>query len=184
MRSNLLLALSALFFVSAVVWRVVRPEQTVVQTRLPGEVLAVGETVPDFWRDLGMRDVPQGPVLVTFLTTECPWCRITVPHWNEIDAAVRNVPGSATVAISLSHPDSTRTYPLETGLRLPLRVSTDKSMKRRWKVAAVPYTLLMEPSGRVIGVWRGALTHADAIEAVGRIRSWHGIGLEKQVGEP
>jgi peroxiredoxin len=172
LRSNVLLTGSVIFFAVAAAWRASRPDDPEIQPRPPGEVLAAGETVPGFWRDLGLREAPDGPVLVTFLTTECPWCRVTVPRWNRIEAAVRKVPGGAAVAVSLSHPDSTRTYPTETGLRLPLHLPADSTVERRWKVAAVPYTLLVHPSGRVLGVWRGALTDTDADAVVEQIHAW------------
>lgn len=171
-RSDLLLALSALFLVSAVAWRMSGTAEAGASARLPGEILAAGETVPGFWRDLGMKAAPRGPVLVTFLTTQCPWSRITVPRWNQLEAVVREVPGSGAVAVSLSPLDSTRSYSVQTGLRIPLRTNVDRSLERRWKVAAVPYTLLMEPSGRVAAVWRGALTDAAVSDAAGRIRRW------------
>jgi hypothetical protein len=171
-RSTLLLASSALFLVSAVAWRVVGNEETVAARQLPGQILTAGEMVPVFWRDLGMREPPRGPVLVVFLTSQCPWSRLTVSRWNQLQAVVQAVPGGSGVAVSLSPPDSTRGYAAQTGLRIPLRVSVDRSVKRRWKVAAVPYTLLMEPSGRVAAAWRGALTDAAVDEAAGRIRGW------------
>ncbi|HEX2209621.1 MAG TPA: hypothetical protein VHG93_18215, partial [Longimicrobium sp.] len=138
--------------------------------QLRGTVLAAGETVPGFWRDLGMAQAPRGPVLVTFLTTECPWCRITVPRWNRIHAAVADVPGGAAVAVSLSPADSTAGYPAQTGLRIPIHVVGDNAVERRWKVVAVPYTVVMEPSGRVAGSWRGALTDEAVDEVVARLR--------------
>jgi peroxiredoxin len=170
LRPNLFLVVSALFFAGAVAWRVTRPPET--RAHGPGEVLAVGESVPGFWRDLGMQQEPRGPVLVTFLTAECPWCRITVPRWNALDGAVRQIRGGTAVAVALSAPDSIRTYSAQTGLRIPLHLSADSTVERRWKVAAVPYTLLMEPSGRVAAVWRGALTDDDRDQAVATIRRW------------
>jgi hypothetical protein len=74
--------------------------------------------------------------------------------------------------MSLSHPDSTRGYAAQTGLRIPLRGGPDSLLERRWKVVAVPYTLLMEPSGRVAAVWRGAMSDTDRDTAVARIRRW------------
>jgi peroxiredoxin len=172
LRSNLVLIASALFFSGALLWRIARPHETALAAGQPGETLQVGENVPEYWRDLGMPEAPRGVVLVTFLTTECPWARNTVPRWNRIASAIQEVPGGAVVAVSLSHPDSTRTFPAETGLRLPLRVVGDRPMYRKWKIVAVPYTLVIEPSGRVAGIWRGAMTDDDMGSAVALVRRW------------
>ncbi len=152
--ADVLLVFAVVCLGSAVTWRTWAPEAAAPPPRAP--ILAAGERVPEFWRDLGWSDAPAGPALVVFYTSECPYCRISVRRWNELYAAAEGMPGVRMVAVGLSDSTASLEYPGQTGLRYPVHLPAQAGgMKHRWKVRAVPYTVLLEPDGRVRGAWQG-----------------------------
>ena len=154
--ADVLLVLAGVCLFSAVAWRVQAPERSGAPP--PQPILAAGERLPEFWRDLGWSTPPPGPTLVVFYTSECPFCRISVRRWNQLHAAAEAMPGVRTAAVGLSDSAASLAYPGETGLRYAVHLPRDpEAMEVRWKVRAVPYTVLLEPDGRVRGAWRGAV---------------------------
>lgn len=167
--ADVVLALAFCFCVAAVAYRVLSPPARPAAVRR--DILRAGDRVPEFWRDLGWTAAPGGPTLLLFYTVECPWCRISVPRWNQLDGDMRAVPGGQVVAVALSDSAPALDYPRQTGLVHPVRVARDRNQAlRRWKVDAVPYTVLVEPDGRVRGAWVGAVDSLryDSIRTVVR----------------
>lgn len=155
--ADLLLLGSILFFGAALGYRASHSLQPPPASE-PRPVLRAGEEVRGFWRDLGWDAPPEGPTLVVFYTAECPWCRLSVRRWNRLREEVLEIPGARAVAVSLSDSAASREYPGQTGFAFPLFLPTDvERIEARWKVAAVPYTVVVEPDGRVKGAWKGAV---------------------------
>jgi hypothetical protein len=168
--SDLLLLFAVVCLSASMAWRAQASRRPVEPP--PPPILAAGERVPEFWRDLGWSAPPTGPSLVVFYTAECPFCRISVRRWNELHQAAVQMPGVRTVAVGLSDTTASLAYPAQTGLRYPIHLPRDgKAMEARWKVRAVPYTVLLEPDGRVRGAWRG---YVDSARHAVISRSLHG----------
>lgn len=176
--ADLLLLFAVVCLVSAVGWRVWGPRPPAPPP--PQPILAAGERVPGFWRDLGWSQAPGGPTLVVFYTSECPFCRASVRRWNQLHQAAEKMPNVRTVAVGLSDSVASMAYPGETGLRYPVHLPRDgKAMEARWKVRAVPYTVLLEPDGLVRGAWRGAV---DSTRFALISRALHGAPVSALVG--
>jgi len=172
-RTDVLLACSVVFFASMVVVRLTRGGEA-SQERVESGILMAGDSVPGFWKDLALEEQPRGPTLAVLYTTECPWCRLSVKRWNLLREQVLRLDGARAVAVSLSDSVSTSTYASETGLEFPVARVSGVPVEARWKVVAVPYTVLLEPSGRVRGAWRGVIdsTRYEAVRAaIGRAQA-------------
>lgn len=124
-------------------------------------MLSVGDNVPNYWMDLGWTEAPEGPALVAFFTTACPWCRMSAKRWNMLRDTVRTVPGARTVAVVLGDSSGWRDYPQQTDLEYPIHVVVgEEEVARRWRIAVVPYTVLLDSDGRVQGAWKGVVDSA------------------------
>lgn len=138
----------------------------------PPPILREGEHIPSFWADLGWSGAPAGPSLVIFYTSECPFCRISVGRWNRLEEVAQRVPGARVVAVGLSDSTASLSYPHETGLRYPIHLPVDvEAMEARWKVPAVPYTVVVGPEGDVRGAWRGVLDDLRYEQVAGSLRA-------------
>ncbi|HEX8691622.1 MAG TPA: hypothetical protein VF746_04310 [Longimicrobium sp.] len=164
-RTDVLLACSVVFFASMIAVRFTRGAEAGQEQE--ERILATGDSLPGFWKDLALEEQPRGPTLAVLYTTECPWCRLSVKRWNRLREQVLRLDGARAVAVSLSDSASTSTYASETGLEFAGTRVSDAEVEKRWRVVAVPYTVLLDPSGRVRGAWRGVVdsTRYEAVRA-------------------
>ena len=167
-RADVLLASSVVIFACAVGLRHSYPPARQTVPPEPAETLAVGDSLPEFWKELSLVGRPSGLTLAFFYTTDCPWGRASVRRLNRLRDEVRRTAGATAVAVSLSDSASTASYASETGLAYPVARMTRGAARANWKVSEVPYTVLLDASGRVRGSWTGVMdsTRYEAVRAM------------------
>ncbi len=122
---------------------------------LAGDSLTVGRSAA------GGREV-----LIAF-TTECPYCRASVPLWQRLAAAVDTIHAPVRlVGISLSAADSTRAYVAEHAFHFPVVRFPEAKLKYLYRMQVVPVTAVLDSAGRVLYAHVGAVTDTAIQDSV------------------
>ncbi len=160
---NTLLIVSVAFVAMAGIIRLrtPSPEPSVSQ-------LSAGDKVRGSMTEFGSIGSTTPPSLVIFYTPECPWCRASIPWWNQLrNDFLDKYPGSAAFAVTLRDSVESTEYVQEVGLMYDLYFSGDMdAMKEQWKARAVPYTVVVGSKGEVVGAWVGvvdSVRHAEIL---------------------
>lgn len=140
---NLILVLAV---VLAVQWWQARPLVTGVAPPLAGELLN-GQVID-------LKDLHGQPVLVHFWATWCPICKLGN---GGIDAIARD---HRVLAVAMQSGDAAevRRFMAEHGLSFPVLLDPDGTLARRWGVAGVPATFVLDAAGRIAYATMGAST--------------------------
>lgn len=95
--------------------------------------------------------------LLFVFTTTCPSCAKNLPYWRDI---ISVVDGAKTEILGISTHDigQTKAYQREHDLSWPVTSTTDSTFIKKYKVNAVPQTILIDEHGKVQQVWLGLLT--------------------------
>jgi thiol-disulfide isomerase/thioredoxin len=110
-----------------------------------------------------MLDTTSGKQLVFIMTTSCPFCKQTLPIWNELAARVTH--SISVIGISLDSRDSTLAYMKSNDISFPLAISLDVGkFKKMNKITGAPITLIRESGGKVLQLWIGKLDKQKALE--------------------
>jgi peroxiredoxin len=141
--------------------------------KTPPEPLTSGDTVPPFTMIdldgnehlLTYQDHPE-PYLFYIFSTSCPFCEKNIDAWSTLMEFGRQH-GVDVVGLSMHDMEKTREY--FTSRMVPYQVFSvnDTSFAKRYKIFAVPQTLLINGDGRVERCWFGKLSR----EQVDEIRS-------------
>ncbi len=140
-------------------------------------MLAPGDPAPDF--SLPRLDGPdwrleeaaaQGPVLLTFIETDCPTCRLTVPYLKRLAEAL-GPDGHRVVAVSQDAAQQTRELVEDYDLTFPVLLDVDLDASRSYDPMAVPSLFLVGETGRIelceVGFDKGALNSAAEMMLTG-----------------
>jgi len=142
-------------------WMLHRQRQAAAEREV---ALVAGDTVPGLTTELGDTTGAKAPSMVMFFTSECPWCRVSVPRWNALADAAR-AHGFDVHAVSLSDSASTRDMIGATGFSVsPIIARSPRDAIARWRVVRVPYTVLLTADRRVAASWVGLVDSARASE--------------------
>lgn len=107
-------------------------------------------------RDLDARPVQLGEfrgrvVLLNFWATWCPPCREELPALEEVARSFADE-GLTVLTVSVREPaDTVRKFVQEMGLRLPVLLDADGDVGDRYGVLAIPTTVAVDRSGRIVG---------------------------------
>lgn len=123
-----------------------------------------GERIPDFERSLGLEaNGVRGPVLVLFLSSQCPWCQASAPTWKRMVDTLREKTSQSKVVV-LTVPDD-QEEDAKAFLRrnkmqdvLLHTVEDRPAFRDRWVFEAVPYSVLLDSNGQVLWAHRGNMT--------------------------
>jgi thiol-disulfide isomerase/thioredoxin len=98
-------------------------------------------------------------VLLNFWATWCEPCRAEMPSLQAL--AAREADRLSVVTINLKEsPEAIARFVQATGLQLPMVRDTQGNMARAWGIRIYPSTVLIDDTGRVHSVVRGALDWA------------------------
>ncbi|HJO04846.1 MAG TPA: TlpA disulfide reductase family protein, partial [Acidobacteriota bacterium] len=89
-----------------------------------------------------------GPVLLAFLETDCPTCRLAVPYLQRLDEALGSSSGRV-VAISQDSEDDTLQMIESLHIDLPMLIDRGLEVSRLFDPSIVPALFLLGKSGRV-----------------------------------
>jgi len=113
----------------------------------------------------------KGALLFVFSTT-CPHCERNLAKWREIFQKLKlQKPGVINViGVSIDNIDKTNEYFLKNKLSYTTLIA-DTLFERRYKVRAVPQTILINGDGKVKNNWSGELTTQQVKELMSTIGS-------------
>ena len=133
-------------------------------------MLAPGDPAPDFslarldgtdWR-LG-EETTEGPILLTFIETDCPTCRLTVPYLKRLAEAL-GPNGHRVVAVSQDGGPETRELVEAYDVSFPVLLDVDLDASRSFNPPSVPALFLVGHGGQIefseVGFHKGDLNSA------------------------
>ncbi len=98
-----------------------------------------------------------GPVIVDFWATWCAPCRKALPHLQSLQDEYADR-GLTVLAVSIDDPRNQPkidAFARSQKLDFPILLDGDSRVARLYRVASVPTTFLVSPSGRVVAFHRG-----------------------------
>jgi len=115
--------------------------------------------------------------LLVFFNTTCPYCRASVPAWQQI--AERLVGDSSLViyGVALDSAVAVAAYAAEHRLSFPLIAGRDPRLVALYRVTNVPLVLVIGADGRVAYARMGVLETALAVDSVLRAAEGHSLLL-------
>lgn len=122
-----------------------------------GEALTVGE-----------RPVSTGRQLLFVMTTTCPYCRATMPVWQQLADSVRRVPAwnIEPVAIALDSLAAVQAFVATTRPSFPVTTFPATKLKLLYRALRVPQTILLNHEGRVLYVHAGVFTGSHGLDSL------------------
>jgi peroxiredoxin len=119
---------------------------------------------------IGHTDRPEGRQVLFILTTTCPYCRATLPVWKQIADSLRRISGPPiqVYAISLDSAHVTRAYADSFRLTFPALLFPQPKLRQLYRAVAVPQTVVLNGSGRVLYAKTGLLDASAVLDSVYR----------------
>ncbi len=130
-------------------------------------MLVAGDRAPDFslprldgteWRV--EEEATGGPLLLTFIDTDCPTCRLTVPYLKRLSEAL-GPHGHRVVGVSQNSGPETRALVEAYDVNFPMLLDADLDASRSYDPPTVPALFLVGDSGRIelsaVGFHKGDL---------------------------
>jgi peroxiredoxin len=145
-----LMAVVALFAAGVAVFAWQRPPS--------GPALRPGTRAPDFTLPLleggsvSLADLRGKVVFVNFWATWCPPCKAEAPSLERLHQALR-AEGFEVLGISIDAADAgpaIEAFKRELAVSFPIPLDPQKRVYEAYRVAAVPETFLVDPSGQVL----------------------------------
>ncbi len=121
-----------------------------------GDLVTLGEGAP------GTRQ------LLYFFTTTCPYCRASVPSWNDLARLTRSRPELEVYGVAVDTSSRLSAYVAGHGLSYPVVRMTEPRYARLYRGAAVPLTMVVEADGRVTYARRGEFSTEALADSVRR----------------
>ena len=118
-------------------------------------MLATGDSAPDFslrgldgteWRL--EQAVADGPLLLAFMETDCPTCRLTLPYLKRLAEAL-GTDSHRVVLVSQDGAEETRELVHTYGVTFPVLLDADLDVSRSYDPPAVPALFLLSYGGRI-----------------------------------
>jgi peroxiredoxin len=118
-------------------------------------MLATGDSAPDFslrgldgteWRL--EQAVADGPLLLAFMETDCPTCRLTLPYLKRLSEAL-GAASHRVVVVSQDGAEETRELVETYAVTFPVLLDADLDVSRSYDPPAVPALFLLSDGGRI-----------------------------------
>jgi peroxiredoxin len=109
-----------------------------------------------------------GRQVVFVFTTTCPYCRASLPAWRQLarDVDTARTVRVQVVGVSWDSAEQTRRYAAEQGLTFPIVRFPERKLGVLYRARAVPVTLVLDSTGRVLFGHVGVLTDTLARDSV------------------
>lgn len=135
--------------------------------------LAIGETAPAFTaQDLHGQPVSlaasQGkPVILRFFLPDCKFCRADTPIFNQYYRDYQ-AKGLAVIYINTEpKPGEVQKFVDDLHIAFPVVLDSTRKIADRYRVRAVPQTVVLDPHHKVIGVILGGVSKEQLDELLG-----------------
>lgn len=128
-----------------------------VAKTLTGDTVTIGESA-----DSGARQV------LFVLTTTCPYCKATLPTWDQLADSLQRF-GSGhirVVALSLDSVERTRRYASDHALRYAVATFPTDKLRRLYRAGSVPQTVVLDANGEVLFAHVGRLEPGPVLDSV------------------
>ena len=129
--------------------------------------LSPGQTAPDFTlplvndpqkETLRLSDLRGGPVVLSFWTTWCPYCRVQTPV---LVTAYQKYADQGVQLVGVDVKDDrsqVEAYLAEHGINYPVVLDAKGDAAKQYEVQGFPTTYFIDDAGRIVAVKVGALT--------------------------
>jgi len=104
--------------------------------------------------------------LLFFFSTTCPFCRETIPAWNQIAESVGSRSGIQVVGVALDTPDQVEVYSYDRGLRFDVLPLADRRNADLFGARAVPLTMVVGADGRIGYARQGPISMQVVVDSV------------------
>ena len=154
-------------------WRAQAPfSLSPAQAQSAAETLFVS-TLPDLKGNNQSFAQWRGKVLiVNFWATWCPPCRVEIPQFIKVQEKYRSR-GLVFVGVAVDKKDAVRAYADEIGINYPVLLgdleAIELSRKAGNRFGALPFTLILDRSGKIIATELGGLTQARLEAIIGSL---------------
>lgn len=125
-----------------------------------GSVPAVGVIDLKGQQMRAFPDLVEEGALIGFFTTSCPHCAETLPLWIGLQRKAERH-GMLFLAVSLHDQERTRAFVQGNSTPYDVWAVAGEEESRQLGVTGVPLTVLLQPGGRIVNAWGGALTEED-----------------------
>ena len=132
-------------------------------------MLSPGDSAPDFslpgldGTDWGLTAAAGDPLLVAFIETDCPTCRLTIPYLKRLAEAL-GPNGDRVVAVSQDGGEETKELVEAYDVSFPVLLDVDLDVSRSYDPPSVPALFLVGRGGRIelseVGFHKGDLNSA------------------------
>jgi len=112
------------------------------------------------------RALPGGRQMLLMFTTTCPHCLASVPAWNRIAEATERDSTIEVVGLCLNGADLASRYAAEQGLRFPVVVLADPTLRFLYRTQTVPQAVVLDAEGRVVHVRHGRVEGGAAVDSL------------------
>ncbi|MDA8159545.1 MAG: TlpA disulfide reductase family protein [Desulfobacteraceae bacterium] len=135
--------------------------------------LAIGETAPAFTaQDLRGQMVSlaasQGkPVILRFFLPDCKFCRADTPIFNQYYRDYRDKGLTILYINTEPKPGEVQKFADDLRIAFPVVLDPTRKIANRYRVRAVPQTVVLDPSHKVIGVILGGVSKEQLDELLG-----------------
>ncbi|HUK88834.1 MAG TPA: TlpA disulfide reductase family protein, partial [Blastocatellia bacterium] len=99
-------------------------------------------------------DAGRRPTLLTFIETDCPTCRLTLPYLVRLSDALGQS-GARVIAISQDPEESTRQLVEQMAITFPVVIDHDLSISRLFDPQIVPTIFLLDGDGKITRIEAG-----------------------------
>jgi peroxiredoxin len=105
--------------------------------------------------------VGQGPVLLNFMHTWCVPCNRSAPHMVRVYEAHESE-GFTIVSVSVDEPvQAGQDFVARYGIQYPFLRDPRSSAFRKYALAGMPTSLMLDKEGTIRAIWPGELTEAQ-----------------------
>jgi peroxiredoxin len=121
---------------------------------------------------IGYQDTGQKTVLFVF-STECPQCLNIIPEWRMLSEQLKELKAVRVFGIVKGDVSVVRKYVSGYQLNYPVLIygQDDETLKKGYGVQAVPTTMLVDQSGKVLRFYEGLMNQEKIDEMITSIKT-------------
>jgi peroxiredoxin len=162
---------AVILFLCCFAWFSVALKTELRREKSPIAALKIGETMPDFeipdssGKSAKLSELIRGKkvVLINFWASWCGPCRLEMPTFEKLFAAQKNN-GFIILAISEDKErEKLDQYLKEKPVSFPVLIDKDNSLSNKFKIEALPTTVLLDGNGKITQVREGVQPYLEYI---------------------
>lgn len=139
------------------------------------KTLKVGDQAPGFTltgldgSTVALADYAGSPVVLRFFLTDCNYCRADTPVFNEYYDRYKPKGLKIVYLDSLDiKQDVLTAFTQELAIQFPVALDTGGQVSKRYKVKALPQTVILDPQHKIIAAILGGVSEAELNNSLAR----------------